>query len=118
MWKRRRQLFTPKAVIWDIENGKNDLQEYDEDLHGDNEDWDDCEENYQWLSQKWMEGYELDDDEVDDEIEEASKELWSASDNDILACPKCTRKLKVPFDKRPAKARCPACETIFEARSE
>jgi hypothetical protein len=58
------------------------------------------------------------DDEVDDEIDESSKELWSASDNDILACPKCTRKLKVPFDRRPAKARCPACETIFEARSE
>ena len=48
---------------------------------------------------------------------EIIEELWSASDNDILACPKCTRKLKVPFDKRPAKARCPACETIFEART-
>jgi uncharacterized protein YbaR (Trm112 family) len=46
------------------------------------------------------------------------QELWSASDNDILACPQCTRKLKVPFDKRPAKARCPACETIFEARTD
>ena len=22
---------------------------------------------------------------------------------------------RVPYDKRPAKARCPACETIFEA---
>jgi uncharacterized CHY-type Zn-finger protein len=45
-------------------------------------------------------------------------DLWSASDNDILECPKCTRKLKVPFERRPAKARCPACETIFEARTE
>jgi uncharacterized protein YbaR (Trm112 family) len=45
-----------------------------------------------------------------------SKELFSSSDNDILGCPKCTRKLKVPYDKRPAKARCPACSTIFEAR--
>ena len=44
--------------------------------------------------------------------------LWSSSDNDILGCPKCARKLKVPFDRRPAKARCPACETIFEARAE
>jgi hypothetical protein len=46
------------------------------------------------------------------------EELWSSSDNDILGCPKCTRKLKVPFDRRPAKARCPACETIFEARAD
>ena len=45
-------------------------------------------------------------------------DLWAASDDDILECPKCTRKLKVPFERRPAKARCPACETIFEARTE
>lgn len=45
-------------------------------------------------------------------------DLWSSSDNDILGCPKCERKLKVPYEKRPAKARCPACETIFEARTE
>ena len=44
------------------------------------------------------------------------EDLWSASSEDILACPSCSRKLKVPFDRRPAKARCPACETIFEAR--
>ena len=47
-----------------------------------------------------------------------SSELWSESDNDILSCPKCTRKLRVPYDKRPAKARCPACETVFEARKK
>jgi hypothetical protein len=47
-----------------------------------------------------------------------SQDLFSSSDNDILGCPKCTRKLKVPYDKRPAKARCPACSTIFEARKE
>jgi len=45
-------------------------------------------------------------------------DLWSSSDNDILACPKCTRKLKVPYEKRPAKARCPACSTVFEARKK
>ena len=50
--------------------------------------------------------------------EQPDDQLWAASDNDILGCPKCTRKLKVPFDRRPAKARCPACETIFEARAE
>ena len=53
----------------------------------------------------------------EDEIS-SSDTLWSSSDNDILGCPKCARKLKVPYEKRPAKARCPACETIFEARAE
>ena len=38
------------------------------------------------------------------------------SDNDILSCPKCTRKLKVPYERRPAKARCPSYVTVFEAR--
>jgi uncharacterized paraquat-inducible protein A len=51
-------------------------------------------------------------------INDSNEVLWSSSDNDILGCPKCTRKLKVPLDRRPAKARCPACETIFEARAE
>ena len=56
------------------------------------------------------------EDKVVQETNKESGELWSSSDDDILQCPKCTRKLKVPYDKRPAKARCPACETIFEAR--
>ena len=55
-------------------------------------------------------------DKVDDKPKQEGSAQWSSSDNDILQCPKCTRKLKVPYDKRPAKARCPACETIFEAR--
>ena len=53
---------------------------------------------------------------VDEKPKQDSGAEWSSSDNDILQCPKCTRKLKVPYDRRPAKARCPACETIFEAR--
>ena len=67
-----------------------------------------------------VEAEEEPEDEVqedpNDQVEKEDDTLWSASDNDILGCPKCTRKLKVPFDRRPAKARCPACETIFEAR--
>ena len=39
-----------------------------------------------------------------------NQELHSSSDNDILSCPKCTRKLKVPYERRPAKARCPAAQ--------
>jgi len=51
-------------------------------------------------------------------VEPITQQLWSSSSDDILSCPKCTRSLKVPYERRPAKARCPACETIFEARSE
>ena len=55
-------------------------------------------------------------DNKSDEKELAVDELYSSSSSDILACPKCARNLKVPYERRPAKARCPACETIFEAR--
>lgn len=55
-------------------------------------------------------------DNESDEKEPTNDELFSSSSSDILACPKCARNLKVPYDRRPAKARCPACETIFEAR--
>ena len=58
------------------------------------------------------------DEHTEETVEEKPEQLWSSSADDILGCPKCTRKLKVPYDRRPAKARCPACETIFEARAE
>ena len=55
-------------------------------------------------------------DEDEDGKEGSDDQLWSSSSDDILGCPKCARKLKVPYDRRPAKARCPACEVVFEAR--
>ncbi len=62
---------------------------------------------------------ETPEEEIPEDDETVTNDdLWSSSDNDILGCPKCARKLKVPYEKRPAKARCPACETIFEARTE
>lgn len=57
-------------------------------------------------------------DVSEDDNNSTSEDLWSSSSDDILGCPKCSRKLKVPYDRRPAKARCPACETIFEARAD
>ena len=49
-----------------------------------------------------VEAEEEPEDEIhEDPIDQVEKEddtLWSASDDDILGCPKCTRKLKVPFD--------------------
>ncbi len=73
-----------------------------------------------------MEGESEDDDdseepsigESDSKEEIETEQLWSSSKDDILACPKCARKLKVPYERRPAKAKCPACQTIFEARAE
>ena len=71
-----------------------------------------------------VEGEEEDEEEntaTQQETEQETnenQELHSSSDNDILSCPKCTRKLKVPYERRPAKARCPACTTVFEARKK
>lgn len=68
---------------------------------------------------------ESDDEEVQASTEsstekasEGAEQLWASSSDDILGCPKCARKLKVPYDRRPAKAKCPACQTIFEARAD
>jgi len=45
------------------------------------------------------------------------KELSVSSKDDILSCPKCVSKLRVPLEKRPVKARCPACKTEFMAKN-
>jgi hypothetical protein len=74
-----------------------------------------CETKFDVESKIDPEDEQLDEDEEPEQKDES--DLWSSSDNDILGCPKCSRKLKVPYEKRPAKARCPACGTIFEARA-
>ena len=75
-----------------------------------------CESKFDVESE--LEEIEQDKDEESPSDDVEDSEPWASSDNDILGCPKCTRKLKVPYEKRPAKARCPACETIFEARAD
>ena len=48
--------------------------------------------------------------------EESGDELpTSSSSDDTLACPQCTNTIKVPYERRPAKARCPHCQVIFTA---
>ena len=48
--------------------------------------------------------------------EEKSDELpTSSSSDDTLACPKCAKTIKVPYERRPAKARCPHCKVVFTA---
>ncbi|MED5272411.1 MAG: hypothetical protein VX613_05945 [Candidatus Thermoplasmatota archaeon] len=47
--------------------------------------------------------------------EDLTEELTASSEDDVIGCPKCDQVLRVPYDKRPAKARCPACKCIFNA---
>jgi uncharacterized CHY-type Zn-finger protein len=74
------------------------------------------------LAEKELEELDLDDelDFFDDELEEeeeeeVDEELSSSSSEDILGCPACSAKLRVPLKQRPATARCPACKAEFRA---
>ena len=50
--------------------------------------------------------------EKQDSISEVS------SSTDIIDCPSCEQTLKVPINRRPVVARCPACMTTFRALTE
>ena len=39
----------------------------------------------------------------------------SRSNEDLLDCPQCNQKLRVPIDRRPVNSRCPVCKTEFLA---
>ena len=54
-------------------------------------------------------------DKSEKEVLSNQKEFISRSNDDILSCPSCDQKLKIPLDKRPIKARCPACRCEFFA---
>ena len=41
-----------------------------------------------------------------------------SSPTDIIDCPSCEQTLKVPINRRPVVARCPACMTTFRAMTE
>ncbi len=59
---------------------------------------------------------ESDDKEPEHENDkEPVEELIASSEDDVVECPKCDQVLRVPYEKRPAKARCPACKCIFNA---
>ena len=45
-------------------------------------------------------------------------EKTSTSNDDVIRCPDCEQKLKVPYDRRPIRARCPACKCEFRALQE
>ena len=54
-------------------------------------------------------------DESSEDDNESIEELTASSEDDVVGCPKCDQVLRVPYEKRPAKARCPACKCIFNA---
>ena len=73
---------------------------------------------------------EAEDDDFDEEIvedtpvpseqedDEPEQEKQSASGGDVIHCPDCEQKLKVPYERRPVRARCPACKCEFLAKKE
>jgi hypothetical protein len=69
-----------------------------------------------------IEGVEEDAiDSVDEEVDTSpqpittTKAKESSSSDDVIRCPDCEQKLKVPYDRRPVRARCPACKCEFRA---
>jgi hypothetical protein len=46
------------------------------------------------------------------------EDMTATSNSDVIRCPDCSQKLKVPYDRRPVKARCPACKCEFRAFAE
>jgi uncharacterized Zn finger protein (UPF0148 family) len=45
----------------------------------------------------------------------ATSEPVARSHEEILSCPQCNQKLKIPIERRPVRSRCPACRTEFMA---
>ena len=52
------------------------------------------------------------------EDDEPEQEKQSSSGGDVIHCPDCEQKLKVPYERRPVRARCPACKCEFLAKKE
>ena len=67
---------------------------------------------------------ELEEETREDEQEQTNqnpgplKILTSSSSEEILSCPSCEQRLKVPMDRRPVMSRCPACRAEFMALNE
>ena len=45
----------------------------------------------------------------------ATSEPVARSLEEILSCPQCDQKLRIPIERRPVRSRCPACRTEFMA---
>ena len=58
---------------------------------------------------------EITDPQPDSPQPATSNEIIARSMVDLLSCPSCDQSLKVPIERRPVKARCPACRSEFLA---
>ena len=53
--------------------------------------------------------------QIDSPPTPTSQEISARSVDDLLSCPSCDQTLKIPINRRPVKARCPACRSEFLA---
>ena len=53
--------------------------------------------------------------QIDSPPNPTSQEISARSVDDLLSCPSCDQTLKIPINRRPVKARCPACRSEFLA---
>ena len=52
---------------------------------------------------------------ISNEDTTAASEPTARSHEEILSCPQCDQKLRIPIERRPVRSRCPACRTEFMA---
>jgi len=58
---------------------------------------------------------EINQPKTDSPQPKTPQEVIARSMIDLLSCPSCDQSLKVPIERRPVKARCPACRSEFLA---
>jgi uncharacterized CHY-type Zn-finger protein len=58
---------------------------------------------------------DISDNQSESHMLQLPKEISARSMDDLLSCPSCDQTLKIPINKRPVKARCPACRSEFLA---
>ena len=58
---------------------------------------------------------DISDNQSESPVLQSPKEISARSMDDLLSCPSCDQTLKIPINKRPVKARCPACRSEFLA---
>ena len=66
-------------------------------------------------TEKGEEAIEQDSGEDASADSSASSEPVARSLEEILSCPQCDQKLRIPIERRPVRSRCPACRTEFMA---
>ena len=58
---------------------------------------------------------DISENQSESDMLQLPKQISARSMDDLLSCPSCHQTLKIPINKRPVKARCPACRSEFLA---